>query len=161
MRIEEGEEEDNQFQSNPFHMVMDRVVNWKRDRGRGRERGRRTHRVGSQVISHIGPIIIPNQNRHIIFNSNIIRKDIHISVVPVYLSAYKELQELEAYQHAQHHDTISLTPAHPPNESRKDHRLLLYYLGRGSNHGPNLISFHFQFRRIEVLPFRRLIGVLR
>jgi hypothetical protein len=135
---------------------MGRVVKWKRG-----EKGGKTYRVGSQVISHIGPIIIPDQNRHIIFNSNIIRKHVHISVVPVYLSVYKELQELKAYQHAQHHDTISSIPAHPPNESRKDHHLPPYYLGRGSNHGPNLISFHFQFRRIGGLPFRILIGVLR
>jgi hypothetical protein len=79
-------------------------------------KGGKTYRIRSQVISHIGPIIIPNQNRHIILNSNIIRKYIHISVVPVYLSAYQQLQESKAYQHAQRRGIASSTPAHPQDE---------------------------------------------
>jgi hypothetical protein len=43
-----------------------------------------TYRVGSEVIGHIGAIIIPHQNRHIILNRNIIRKHIHIPMIPIY-----------------------------------------------------------------------------
>lgn len=45
--------------------------------------GKRTHRIGSKMIGHIGAIIIPHQDRHIVLDGDIIRKDIHISVVPV------------------------------------------------------------------------------
>jgi len=42
-----------------------------------------------------------------------------------------------------------------------DHHLLPWYLEHGNNPLPNLISFHFQCRRIGGLPFRIRIGVLR
>lgn len=68
---------------------------WKKREGKeqgekraARWRRRGSHRVGSQVISHIGPIIIPNQNRHIILNSNIIRKNVHIPMISIYPLAH-------------------------------------------------------------------------
>lgn len=54
--------------------------------GKGRIRdGKETYGVSSEVVSHVDSRFVVYENRHVIFNCDIVSKDVHISVIPVYL----------------------------------------------------------------------------